>query len=218
MPPAPEKVREYVGGLLHITSSVHTAAPIFSLPLTEDQRERAMEYRIVTTDGELYHYGVKGMRWGVRKQEAKVARSRSKARKFENKLKRDRGYDNNIIGRSFNDRRRGRLAAINRKLDNREAKLAYMKNKSSANRRRLSDTRSERLLKNVGAKAIGNTNRTEGQYQRHRKAGKSAAQAALIAGGTLVAWRVATNAVSNSGKQAAMNMMRDAIEDMKYKY
>lgn len=40
---------------------------------------------ILTSDGELYHYGVKGMKWGVRRAETRL-RSTAKANKLERKL------------------------------------------------------------------------------------------------------------------------------------
>lgn len=36
---------------------------------------------LLTSDGELYHYGVKGMKWGIRRAEKKAARKAAIERK-----------------------------------------------------------------------------------------------------------------------------------------
>lgn len=84
-----------------------------------------MSQNYVISNGELYHYGVKGMKWGVRKQKRYADRVsymkkkhsasgyRSEAAQYESQLKRmtDRGYkkyakDNYMDDYSDKDQRR----------------------------------------------------------------------------------------------------------------
>ena len=47
-----------------------------------------MEYDyILTESGELYHYGIKGQKWGVRRSENKIAKYRKKAAQYDKESK-----------------------------------------------------------------------------------------------------------------------------------
>lgn len=138
--------------------------------------------------GENYieHHGVKGMRWGVRRQRYTGAigsskRVREHQDRIRNKIKRT---DNNIFARNtVNDYRRGRIAALETKARHREAKERYSANKTSSNRAALRTARAERLAKNWffgGGKVMSMPiNTIRGGYNRYRSNGEGVAKSAI---------------------------------------
>lgn len=136
---------------------------------------------------ELYHYGVKGMRWGVRryqnydgtwKKKAAIgssARVRQKQKVLKSKINSDGVLGRGDIGvvrrNTINDWRRGRIAQLETKAQNREAREAYKKNKTSENRKKLHATTRARIVKN----GLGFAPAPRGYYNRMRQEGHGVA-------------------------------------------
>lgn len=159
----------------------------------------------------LYHYGVKGMRWGIRKYRdengvvrnkarlGSAERVRQKQRLYQNHL--DRSNDDNFILRNtINDYRRGRIAQLNTKAEHREARDAYRKKRTKANKAALTNARNNRLVKNGLLPSVGVTANHRGTYNRYRASGQSEASALLSTLGKIVVTTAAMNAVSSVGR------------------
>lgn len=140
---------------------------------------------------ELYHYGVKGMRWGIRryqnydgtwKKKARIGsaeRVRQKQRVISSKIDSDgilgKGDTNFVRRLAVNDRRRGRVTQLKNKAENREAIKAYRKNRTKENARKVAKTTAKR----VGANLLDPY--VIGRYKRYRSVGNGKLGSASVA-------------------------------------
>lgn len=136
---------------------------------------------------ELYHYGVKGMKWGVRKEQ----QIRKKARKHEYKSK----VASTQIQR---DTHAGKAIRLTRKADNLALqRLSKDKRLSKADRQLMQNKKDNA---NTGKlKRILTSNATEGRMARYRLKGDSNAKAALKAYGTQALHAVEVSTVGAAG-------------------
>lgn len=159
----------------------------------------------------LYHYGVKGMRWGIRKyrdengivqKKARLGsaeRIRQKQRLYQNHL--DRSNDSDLIIRNtLNDYRRGRIAQLNTKAKHREAKEAYRKNRTIENKWAVKDARNERIVKNGILPMLNVSTSARGKYNRYKSTGKSESTALLATAANVAVTAIAVSAAKSAGK------------------
>ena len=130
-------------------------------------------------DDELYHYGVKGMKWGIRryrddngtwKKKAKIGsaeRVRQKQAMFRSKIaNRGKGDASSLRRNTINDWRRGRVSELEAKAKNREARDKLLKNKNKNNFNEFADTALYRYATNTNIPTIH-----RGSYNRYRNEG-----------------------------------------------
>lgn len=191
--------------------------------------DQIVGYYYPSYQDELYHHGIKGMQWGVRRYRnddgsltsagkkryeasnierlkrsglsgiGSSQRVRDKQKMFEAKIKKT--GDSNIIARNFiNDRRRGRIAELKTKAEHREAKEAYTKNRTKENLNTLRQTRKNRAIKN-GLLSVDQA--TRGRYNRYRKDGNEIVNAA----GKAVAVSIISTVAVRAGRAALNNYL-----------
>lgn len=166
------------------------------IPSYRDQLQHAYEpsWQDFLSD-ELYHYGVKGMRWGVKRYRSSdgslhdkapvgsAARVRQKQEMFRSKINSDgvlgRGDMGVIRRNTINDWRRGRIAQLETKAQNREARDNYRANKTRENKKKLNQTTRARLVKN-GVLSVATS--TRGHYNRQRQEGHGVAGSVVRTG------------------------------------
>lgn len=120
----------------------------------------------IIANGELYHYGVKGMKWGVRRYEKKASKARAKAKEY--KMYAD-DYDPKNYTVKLKDKERSNLQAKSNKFrkmsnaENRKARSLEAKAKAAAEKASEPMTK-ERAKKAAikGAKTTAATLRTIG--------------------------------------------------------
>ena len=174
--------------------------------------EQVIGYYYPSYQDEIYHHGIPGQRWGVRRyrnedgsltnagkqrystspasnmerlKNAKPigssARVRQKQAMFEAKIK-NAGDSNFLVRNTTNDWRRGRIAQLKTKAEHREAKEAYLKDKSAENLKKLRKARNARIVKNgIADRYIDTT--TRGSFNRYVANGDDTCTAVLKAAG-----------------------------------
>lgn len=147
-------------------------------------------YGYYQDDLAISHHGVKGMHWGVRRYQdpdgtskkkaaiGSVARVRQKQKVLKSKINSDgilgKG-DTNFIRRTMvNDWRRGRIAQLEGKAQNREAIRAFNKDKTLENAKKVGTTALTRLALNSFVPSA------TGSYVRYRNQGMSPTHSALL--------------------------------------
>ena len=133
---------------------------------------------------ELYHYGVKGMKWGVRKAVNKAANLTGKAaRNTTRSLEGRTLFGENAVGRNRRAAKQHNLE-IKRNYQNAKAKV---KNKEisrfSKEYRQAKGARVKNLAGRAITQQMGFTDSGRGAYYRNRQMGESKAKSALKAMG-----------------------------------
>lgn len=166
---------------------------------------------------ELYHYGVPGMKWGVRKltdavgyRAARSIKNKAERRTIEGRIKQHeriaaKGSKNFLYRNTMGDWRRGQAARLKNVKAHRDAKAAYKQNKTAENKQALRNARANRVVRNVGGFMIGGRG-GRGAYHRYRDSGNSTARAALKAAGKMAVTGVAVGAASTLGRSLAREM------------
>lgn len=166
------------------------------------------------TQYELYHYGVKGMKWGHRKKiESGVKKAAGMARRGANELSdtlknpnqrtlfgenavgqnRRAAKQHNIAIRNQKETAKQNLQAAKKTKDKKQIKQAKQEYKSAKS------ARTKNLAGRAATQILGFTDSGRGSYYRNREMGKSVAESALNAYGR----QTVTNLQFASGPFAA---------------
>lgn len=133
-------------------------------------------------ENELYHYGVKGMKWGVRKPVYKVANLTGKmARNATNSLQGRTAFGENAVGRNRRAAKQHNLE-IKRNYQNAKARVENKEiSRFSKEYRQAKSARVKNLAGRAITQQMGFTDSGRGSYYRNRQMGESKAKSALKA-------------------------------------
>lgn len=161
----------------------------------------------------LAHYGVKGMKWGIRKyrtengtwkKKARIGsaeRVRQKQKYFKSKISE---HDDNVLMRNtVNDWRRGRVSSL-------EAKARHRENRNN-------ETLANRIIKNgilpSGLGGFGYTDIARGRYTRYRDAGRSKTEAALQGAGAMGMTLASKSLIAGAAALAGVNITNRIMDN-----
>lgn len=124
---------------------------------------------------ELYHYGIKGMHWGVRRYQNKDGSLTAEGKKKYN-VEKDQEIDaiNNFYGK--------RIKKVDKKISKAKAKNKTLKEKDLRNQKKIYEEIAKKEIKK-----IKNTNILELSKQRRTSRGKNVARTLLLSTGLSVA-------------------------------
>lgn len=182
-----------------------------------------MSYAGYYNDYELYHHGIKGQKWGVRRYQNEDGSFtdagkkrygygtsdivRLKQKRLQSKLDSRSGKESNLF-LTNNDYLRGRISSLDKKASHREAKEAYRENKSKENLMKLRSARASRVASalTVGGTPVSYmTTAMSGSYSRYKNEGKSAGESILRTVGKYATTEMTVQA-SLIGAEALSNM------------
>ena len=135
----------------------------------------------------LAHYGVKGMKWGVRKRRDPVTKwgqRRAIARAHNEQIKSEWERQKNL-------QKQGKVS------------------KSDASYQNARSARTRNLAGRAAATSVGFGKSLQGRYYQHRENGKSVTEAALRTYGRQVAVSVAAGAALNVGRTLVTQYLRN---------
>ncbi len=138
----------------------------------------------------MYHYGVKGMKWGVRKAQSYVTSAGNAADRTLSNPNNRTLFGENAVGRNRRAAKQHNIATRERVTS---AKSTYKSAKKSGSKTKLSSAKSElksaksARRKNLAGRAatqmLGFTDSGRGSYYRNRELGKGKVESALNAYG-----------------------------------
>lgn len=156
-----------------------------------------------TYQDELTHYGVPGMKWGVRKNRERAARTGRRIERHQSKLDKaagKRGKENFVYRNTVGDYRRGQINRLKNIQANQKAKANYLENKNASTKNQLRTSRFNRLARNSYGKITGGTYGARGAYDRYKKSGNDRTTALLKAGGKMLVTSAVVAAAAKGGK------------------
>lgn len=164
---------------------------------------------------ELMHYGVPGMKWGVRKNRERAARTGRRIERQQSKLNKaagKRGKENFLYRNTVGDYRRGQIKRLENIQANQKAKANYLENKNASTKSQLRTSRVNRLTRNSYGKITGNTYGARGAYDRYKKSGNDTTTALLKAGGKMLVTSAAVGATATVGRKLATKYLETKFQ------